>query len=176
TGGTLTSVEDVAESDFLAEHADLYRSKTSGFWIGIYRNMNGQLLWQDNSALEFANWGEGQPVGDLLEHCVELSAASGYWSTLPCHSQKGFICKKAKSAKKSQAPRHMNVWVVFTLLLIISLGMGVMIYFLIQVGTQRQTGGEARGSSTLVQYSYVLTGGDSESDATHKGKNEQSVV
>ncbi|XP_068002470.1 macrophage mannose receptor 1-like [Melanerpes formicivorus] len=176
-GGTLTSVEDVAESDFLAEHADLYRSETSGFWIGIYRNMDGQLLWQDNSALEFANWGEGQPVGDLLEHCVELSAASGYWSTLPCPSQRGFICKKAKSAKKNQAPRHVNVWIVLTLLLIISLGMAVMIYFLVQVRTQRQTGGEARGSSsTLVEYSCVLTGGDSESDATHKGKNEQSVV
>jgi len=41
TGGMLTSVVDLAESNFLEEHADLYTSKTSGFWIGLYRNING---------------------------------------------------------------------------------------------------------------------------------------
>ncbi|NXT06331.1 MRC1 protein, partial [Prunella fulvescens] len=97
SGGMLTSVEDVYESNFLTEHADLYSSKTSGFWIGIYRNVNGQLLWQDNSALDFVNWAEGQPSGDELAFCVELSAVTGYWSVLPCSSQKGFICKKPKS-------------------------------------------------------------------------------
>ncbi|NXU65752.1 MRC1 protein, partial [Horornis vulcanius] len=97
TGGMLTSVEDLDESNFLIEHADLYSSKTSGFWIGIYRNVNGQLLWQDDSALGFVNWGDGQPSGDELAFCVELSAATGNWSVLPCSSQKGFICKKPKS-------------------------------------------------------------------------------
>uniref|UniRef100_A0A8C3ERF6 Uncharacterized protein n=1 Tax=Corvus moneduloides TaxID=1196302 RepID=A0A8C3ERF6_CORMO len=79
----LTSIEDVVESNFLIEHADLYTSKTSGFWIGIYRNVNGQLLWQDNSALDFVNWGEGQPSWDELAFCVELSAATGNWSVQP---------------------------------------------------------------------------------------------
>ncbi|KFV50551.1 Macrophage mannose receptor 1, partial [Gavia stellata] len=97
SGGMLTSVEDLAESNFLVEHADLYTSKTSGFWVGIYRNVNGQLLWQDNSALHFVNWAEGQPSEDQSDYCVELSAFSGYWSVLPCSSQKGFICKKPKS-------------------------------------------------------------------------------
>ncbi|NXW69031.1 MRC1 protein, partial [Hirundo rustica] len=97
TGGVLTSVEDLDESNFLIEHADLYASKTSSFWIGIYRNVNGQLLWQDNSALDFVNWGDGQPSVDELAFCVELSAATGYWSVRPCSSQAGFICKKPKS-------------------------------------------------------------------------------
>ncbi|OWK52268.1 Macrophage mannose receptor 1 [Lonchura striata] len=43
SGGMLTSVEDLYESNFLIEHADLYASKTSGFWIGIYRNVNATL-------------------------------------------------------------------------------------------------------------------------------------
>uniref|UniRef100_A0A8C8BII7 MRC1 protein n=1 Tax=Otus sunia TaxID=257818 RepID=A0A8C8BII7_9STRI len=103
--GTLASVEDLAESHFLVEHAYLHTSKTSGFWIGIYRNANGQLLWQDNSTLDFVNWAEGQPSEEQLDHCVELSAFSGYWSILPCSSQKGFICKKPKS--KSWPPRAM---------------------------------------------------------------------
>uniref|UniRef100_U3JY95 C-type lectin domain-containing protein n=1 Tax=Ficedula albicollis TaxID=59894 RepID=U3JY95_FICAL len=103
SGGMLTSVADLDESNFLIEHADLYASKTSGFWIGMYRNVNGQLLWQDNSALDFVNWGDGQPSRDELAFCVELSAATGNWSVLPCSSQKGFICKKPKILSPTKA-------------------------------------------------------------------------
>ncbi|NXO51013.1 MRC1 protein, partial [Aramus guarauna] len=189
SGGTLTSVEDLAESNFLVEHADLYTSKTSGFWIGIYRNVNGQLLWQDNSALDFVNWGEGQPSEDQLDYCVELSTFSGYWSILPCSSQKGFICKKPKihpllfalylftDAKKNKAHGHMNMWMLLSLLLIILLGMGFIIYFLFKIKTQRETEREVRRCSTLLEYSRVLTGKENENDSTtDKEKNEHSVV
>ncbi|NXN35616.1 MRC1 protein, partial [Rhinoptilus africanus] len=189
SGGTLASVEDAAESNFLVEHADLFTSKTSGFWIGIYRNVNGQLLWQDNSALDFVNWGEGQPSEDQLDYCVELSAFSGYWSILPCSSQKGFICKKPKihpflfalclfaDVKKVKAHGHMNMWILLTLLLIILLGMGFMIYFLFKIKTQSVTEREARQHSTLIEYSCVLTEKDDENDSiNNKGKNEHSVI
>ncbi|NWS56615.1 MRC1 protein, partial [Chunga burmeisteri] len=189
TGGALASVEDLAESNFLVEHADLYTSKTSGFWIGIYRNAYGQLLWQDNSALDFVNWGEGQPLEDQLDYCVELSAFSGYWSVLPCSSQKGFICKKPKihplvfalhlftDSKKDKAHGHMNTWILLTLVLIVLLGMGFMIYFLFKIKTQSETEREARQYSTLLAYSHVLTGTDDENDPTNdKRKNEHSVV
>ncbi|NXX14402.1 MRC1 protein, partial [Podargus strigoides] len=188
-GGILTSVEDLAESNFLVEHADLYTSKTSGFWIGIYRNANGQLFWQDNSALDFVNWGEGQPSEHQLDYCVELSASSGYWSILPCSSQKGFICKKPKThpllfalylftdAKKDKAHGHMNMWMLLTLALIILLGMGFIVYFLFKIKTQSETEREARQRSTLLEYSHVLTGKDNENDSTNdKEKNEYSVV
>ncbi|KFP86888.1 Macrophage mannose receptor 1 [Apaloderma vittatum] len=189
SGGILTSVEDPAESNFLTEHADLYTSKTSGFWIGMYRNVNGQLLWQDNSALDFVNWGEGQPTEDQLDYCGELSASSGYWSILPCSSQKGFICKKPKihplllalyfftDAKKDKALGHMNMWILLMLVLIILLGMGFMIYFFFKTKTQSETDREVGQHSTLVEYSHILTGKDEENDSTNdKGKNEHSVV
>ncbi|NXN73667.1 MRC1 protein, partial [Himantopus himantopus] len=201
-GGTLASVEDLAESNFLVEHADLYTSKTSGFWIGIYRNVNGQLLWQDNSALDFVNWGEGQPSGDQLDYCVELSAFSGYWSILPCSSQKGFVCKKPKSncqyssyllmatvhpllfalclftdAKKDKTHGHMNMWILLSLVLIILLGMGFMIYFVFKIKTQSETEREVRQHSTVLEYSHVLIGKDDENDSTNnKEKNEHSIV
>ncbi|NWI70015.1 MRC1 protein, partial [Todus mexicanus] len=204
-GGMLTSVEDPAESNFLVEHADLYTSKTSGFWIGIYRNVNGQLLWQDNSALDFVNWGKGQPSEDQLDYCVELSAFSGYWSILPCSSQKGFICKKPKSkpiifqyssylfmstlrpllfalyfftdANNDKAHGHMNMWILLTLVLIILLGMSFMIYFLFKIKTQNETEREERQCSTVLEYSHILTGKDNENDSTNnKEKNEHSVV
>ncbi|XP_072781570.1 macrophage mannose receptor 1 isoform X2 [Taeniopygia guttata] len=187
SGGMLTSVEDLYESNFLIEHADLYASKTSGFWIGIYRNVNGQLLWQDNSALDFVNWAEGQPSGDELSFCVELSAATGFWSVLPCSSQKGFICKKPKTilkaagnvedAKKDKVSGHLNMWILPTLILIILLGVGFMIYFLFKIKTGSGTGREVRRSSSQLEYSRALTAGDNGSGATNnKEKNEQSVV
>ncbi|XP_030827447.1 LOW QUALITY PROTEIN: macrophage mannose receptor 1-like [Camarhynchus parvulus] len=187
SGGMLASVEDLYESNFLIEHADLYASKTSGFWIGIYRNVNGQLLWQDNSALDFVNWAEGQPSGDELAFCVELSAATGYWSILPCSSQKGFICKKPKTlpkvagnvedAKKNKASGHLNMWLLLTLVLIILLGVGFMIYFLFKIKTGSGTGREVRRSSRQLEYIHALSAGDNGSDATsNKEKNEHSVV
>ncbi|NXY81979.1 MRC1 protein, partial [Alcedo cyanopectus] len=180
TGGMLTSVEDMAESNFLVEYADLHTSKTSGFWIGIYRNVNGkylrQFLWQDNSTLDFVNWAEGQPSEDQLDHCVELSAFSGYWSVLPCSSRKGFICKKPKSAKAIKAHGHMNMWILLTLILIILLGIGFMIYFLFKIKTQSGTESESRQHSTLIEYSHVLTERGDENSANDKEKNEHSVV
>ncbi|NWW17396.1 MRC1 protein, partial [Falcunculus frontatus] len=176
-GGVLTSVEDLVESNFLIEHADLYASKTSGFWIGIYRNVNGQLLWQDNSALDFVNWGEGQPSGDELALCVELSAATGNWSVLPCSSQKGFICKKPKNAKKDKASGHLNMSILLTLVLIILLGLGFMIYFSFKMKTGSGTGREVRWHSRQLEYSRALTAGNNGNDATNdKEKNEHSVV
>ncbi|NXF20519.1 MRC1 protein, partial [Rhodinocichla rosea] len=184
-GGLLASVEDLYESNFLIEHADLYASKTSSFWIGIYRNVNGQLLWQDNSALDFVNWAEGQPLGDELAFCVELSAATGYWSVLPCSSQKGFICKKPKSntfylltdAKKDKASGHLNMWILLTLVLIILLGVGFMIYFLFKIKTGSGTGREVRRSSRQLEYARALSAEDNGSDDTsNKEKNEHSVV
>ncbi|NXD18943.1 MRC1 protein, partial [Spelaeornis formosus] len=188
-GGMLTSVEDFYESNFLIEHADLYTSKTSGFWIGLYRNVNGQLLWQDNSALDFVNWGEEQPSGDELAFCVELSAATGSWSVLPCSYLKGFICKKPKihsflfifylftDAKNDKASGHLNMWILLTLILIILLGVGFMFYFLFKIKTGSGTGKEMRQGSRQLEYSRALTAGDNESDATDdKEKNEHSIV
>ncbi|XP_018764911.2 macrophage mannose receptor 1-like [Serinus canaria] len=184
SGGMLASVEDLYESNFLIEHADLYASKTSGFWIGIYRNVNGQLLWQDNSALDFVNWAEGQPLGDELDFCVELSAATGYWSVLPCSSQKGFICKKPKTILKAagnvedaKASGHLNIWILLTLVLIILLGVGFMIYFCFKIKPGSGTGGEVRRSSRQLESSHAPSAGDKGSDATsNEEKKEHSVV
>nr|XP_009671983.1 PREDICTED: LOW QUALITY PROTEIN: macrophage mannose receptor 1-like [Struthio camelus australis] len=191
SGGTLVSIEDLVESNFLADHADLFTSKTSGFWIGIYRNVNGKLLWQDNTALGFVNWGEGQPSDDQLDYCTELSAASGSWSIIPCSSQRGFICKKPKTilkvtsvtpanvkdAKKDKPHGHSTIWMLLALVLFILVGMSFMVYFLFKIKKQSETQREVRQCSTLLEYSNALTGVGDKSDSTHdKGKSEHSVV
>lgn len=40
-GATLASIEDLAESNFLTVSIEPLADKTSGFWAGIYRNMDG---------------------------------------------------------------------------------------------------------------------------------------
>ncbi|GAB0184746.1 macrophage mannose receptor 1-like [Grus japonensis] len=80
SGGVLTSVEDLAESNFLVEHADLYTSKTSGFWIGIYRNVNGSP----------------EPESEKL--CAVLNPRrDAKWENQPCELKVGYICKKENS-------------------------------------------------------------------------------
>ncbi|NWZ29106.1 MRC1 protein, partial [Asarcornis scutulata] len=187
SGGTLASVEDLAESNFLAEQADLHTSKTSGFWIGIYRNADGSLLWQDNSAFDFVNWGEEEPSMEQLDYCVQLSASSGYWSAIPCSSEKGFICKKPKStllitlylftdAKKDKEHGQSTVWIL-TLVVIILVAMGFMAYFLFKIKNQSETQRAVRQYSTLLEHSSNLPGGDDDNDpASNKEKDEHSII
>lgn len=56
------------------------------------------------------------------------------------------------------------------------LGMGFTICFLFKIKTQSETEREAGRCSTLLEYSYVLTGMDDENNSTNnKQKNEHSI-
>ncbi|NXC68370.1 MRC1 protein, partial [Anhinga anhinga] len=187
SGATLVSVENMDESDFLIHTIQPLGNKVGGFWIGLYRNVDGNWLWLDNAALDFVNWEEKE--SGVEHHCVEMSAPSGYWDNTDCSSKKGFICKKPKvqpflftlylftDSKKEKARGHMNMWILLTLVLIILLGMGFMIYFLFKIKTQNETEREARQHSMLLEYSHVLTAKDNENDSTNdKEEKEHSVV
>ncbi|NWI99086.1 MRC1 protein, partial [Crypturellus undulatus] len=185
-GGTLASVGDLVESNFLAEHADYLSSRTSGIWIGLYRNINGKLLWQDNTALDFVNWAEGQPSGDQLDYCVEMSTSSGYWSIISCSSQRGYICKRPKSngsnsncfafftdAEKDKPHGHTTIWILLSLVLLILVGMAFMVYFLFKIKTQHNCFLQC----SKLDYSNALTETGDENDfLTDKEKIEHSVV
>ncbi|NXA31876.1 MRC1 protein, partial [Eudromia elegans] len=194
-GGTLASVADLVESNFLAEHADYLSSRTSGMWIGLYRNINGKLLWQDNTVLDFVNWAEGQPSGDRLDYCVELSTSSGFWSVISCASQRGFICKRPKSkwlssyffcgpnsnclcvfftdAEKDKPHGHNAIWMLLTLVLLILVGMTFMVYFLFKIKNQDRCFLQHR----TLDYTSPLTGTGDETDfLTDKERNEHSIV
>ncbi|XP_065587419.1 macrophage mannose receptor 1-like [Cyrtonyx montezumae] len=187
SGGMLTSVEDLAESNFLAEHADLYTSQTSGFWIGLYRNIAGQLLWQDNSVLDFVNWGEAEPLKEQreFEYCVQLSASSGSWNSIPCSSKKGFICKTPKTIPKAVASvkdgqkdnDQSTVWILLILVLIILVGMGFMVYFFFKIKIQSEAERAAGPDNILLEYSSAPARGNNENDpASSKGESEHSAV
>ncbi|XP_031470281.1 macrophage mannose receptor 1-like [Phasianus colchicus] len=185
SGGMLTSVEDLAESNFLAEHADLYTSKTSGFWIGLYRNINGQLLWQDNSALDFVNWAEAEPLEEQREneYCVQLSASSGSWNSIPCSSRKGFICKTPKTVpeavanvKGGQDNDQSTVWILLILVLVILVGMGIMVYFFFKIKIQSEAERAEGQHSMLLEYSSAPARENNEDDPASSRGSEHSAV
>ncbi|KAJ7408292.1 Macrophage mannose receptor 1 [Pitangus sulphuratus] len=98
-GASLVSVEDAAEANFLTYSIEPLEGKTSTFWTGMYRNVDGEWLWLDSTAVNFVNWNVGEPSPQENEHCVEMYADSGYWNNIYCSSYKGYICKKPKKTE-----------------------------------------------------------------------------
>ncbi|XP_014457049.1 macrophage mannose receptor 1 isoform X1 [Alligator mississippiensis] len=149
-GAALVSVEDSAEVDFLAHNIEPLERKSSTFWTGMYRNVDGQWLWLDNTAVDFVNWNVGEPSSQQNEHCVEMYANSGLWNNIYCSSYKGYICKRSKivemkatekppdqkAVKKGNdmknevhAPSHNSAGIVAIVVILILLGAGLAGYF-----------------------------------------------
>uniref|UniRef100_A0A8D2J1X2 Mannose receptor, C type 1b n=1 Tax=Varanus komodoensis TaxID=61221 RepID=A0A8D2J1X2_VARKO len=90
-GSTLTSIEDLAEQEFLREHTEQLRPMD--FWLGLVKSIDGEWIWQDNTAVDFVNWKEGY----LDDHSVFMNGHTGEWSISREYYSKGFICKRKKS-------------------------------------------------------------------------------
>ncbi|XP_062977189.1 macrophage mannose receptor 1-like [Elgaria multicarinata webbii] len=103
-GATLTSVEDLTEQRFLTEHIEELSRKE--FWIGMFKNIEGEWIWQDNTEVDFVNWEGGQLHDDEFPYeaefsfhdkCIFMNRDTGEWSKSSCdYSSKGFICKTPK--------------------------------------------------------------------------------
>ncbi|XP_070582573.1 macrophage mannose receptor 1-like [Erythrolamprus reginae] len=93
---SLVSVMDTAEANFLTEFTENLESKSEGFWIGMFKNLNDDWLWIDNTVVNFVNWNIGKPSSQNEEHCVQMFALNGFWSNIYCSSYMGYICKKQK--------------------------------------------------------------------------------
>ncbi|XP_072859192.2 macrophage mannose receptor 1 [Pogona vitticeps] len=93
---TLVSITDAAEARFIAANIEELESKTRSFWIGMFRNLNGDWLWLDNAAVDFVNWNNGEPSPQSSEECVEMLSSSGMWNNAYCNIYAGYICKKPK--------------------------------------------------------------------------------
>ncbi|XP_044863743.1 macrophage mannose receptor 1-like isoform X1 [Mauremys mutica] len=146
---TLASVEDHAESIFLSHSIKPLESKITSFWIGMTKNVNGQWLWRDNTAVDFVNWNEEEPSSYGNEKCVEMYASSGYWNDAQCSYKRGYICKKSESIKTvlteepperkgekkdeevSGSPTNIT-WLVIILVILILSGSGCAAYFYVK--------------------------------------------
>ncbi|KAM9163688.1 macrophage mannose receptor 1-like isoform 1-T1 [Pangshura tecta] len=184
-GATLVSIEDLAESKFLADTIEPHKGATSGFWTGIYRNVDGLWLWLDKTAVDFVNWNKGQPSSNEFEYCVEMSASSGYWNTIPCSSQKGSICKKPKMIEaqpsenlitKKETPAHGTAWILIILVLIL-VGGGLTAYFLFRKKRQNRLQTDASFNNVLLEHRDTITGeSDTKDSVDKKEENELTVI
>ncbi|CAJ0952895.1 unnamed protein product, partial [Mesorhabditis belari] len=89
----LVSIHSQVENDFLRRFSRAIRSKET-FWFGLKRNPNkgSAFEWTDGSAVDFTNWGEGEP--DSGTHAA-LHGPEGKWTVHPPTNTYRFICKRS---------------------------------------------------------------------------------
>ncbi|NXL50685.1 MRC1 protein, partial [Podilymbus podiceps] len=95
-GASLVSIEDSAEMNFLLLHLSPLASDFRKFWIGLFKNIDGEWIWTDRSEVEFVNWEKGEPTSIFDEHCVDMDVSSGTWRSYYCSVDQNFICKIPK--------------------------------------------------------------------------------
>ncbi|XP_075778588.1 macrophage mannose receptor 1-like isoform X3 [Pelodiscus sinensis] len=187
-GATLVSVEDLAESNFLTHRIQALESKTQGFWTGMYRNVDGQWLWLDNTVVDFVNWNVKMPTES--EHCVEIATSSGYWNNILCSSEKGFVCKKPKILevepnekppnKKDQeeavVPAHITTWILVILAILILIGAGLVGYFLYKKKRPNQLQRDGQGTDTLLKCSDAVSKTSDREDSVPTVEHMEQII
>uniref|UniRef100_A0A672TQ34 Mannose receptor C-type 1 n=1 Tax=Strigops habroptila TaxID=2489341 RepID=A0A672TQ34_STRHB len=108
-GASLVSIEDSAEMDFLLLYLSPLASDFRKFWIGLFKNIDGEWLWTDRSAVDFVNWEKGEPTVIFDEHCVDMDVSSGTWRNYYCSVDQNFICKIPKSWQWSNGGRKRKL-------------------------------------------------------------------
>ncbi|XP_062976933.1 macrophage mannose receptor 1-like [Elgaria multicarinata webbii] len=161
-GGTLTSIEDLVEQEFLKAHTEQLRPMH--FWIGLTENVDGKWMWEDNTEVDFVNWKGGQLKEDAKSYyhdgflnfqrqCVFMNGHTGEWSLQRCYySSEAFICKthkiieettikeptKPKDQEAIPGPSQSTLMLVVMLVILILIGVGITIYILYKRSRKRQ--------------------------------------
>uniref|UniRef100_A0A8B9GM35 MRC1 protein n=1 Tax=Amazona collaria TaxID=241587 RepID=A0A8B9GM35_9PSIT len=149
-GASLVSIEDSAEMDFLLLYLSPLASDFRKFWIGLFKNIDGEWLWTDRSAVDFVNWEKGEPTVIFDEHCVDMDVSSGTWRNYYCSVDQNFICKIPKIAEvepthdspinKAAASSGNNLGGMIVILIFFVLaGTGLTFYFFYKKRRDRQT-------------------------------------
>ncbi|XP_021244970.1 macrophage mannose receptor 1-like [Numida meleagris] len=144
-GASLVSIEDPAEMNFLLLYLSPLASDFRKFWIGLFKNIEGEWIWTDRSVVEFVNWEKGEPTVMYDEHCVDMDVSSGTWRNYYCSVDQNFICKIPKSievepthdssvnqASKREAAvssSHSLGVMIVTLIFLLLAGTGLIVYF-----------------------------------------------
>uniref|UniRef100_A0A8B9GDH7 MRC1 protein n=1 Tax=Amazona collaria TaxID=241587 RepID=A0A8B9GDH7_9PSIT len=140
-GASLVSIEDSAEMDFLLLYLSPLASDFRKFWIGLFKNIDGEWLWTDRSAVDFVNWEKGEPTVIFDEHCVDMDVSSGTWRNYYCSVDQNFICKIPKTSKKEAAASSGNNLggMIVILIFFVLAGTGLTFYFFYKKRRDRQT-------------------------------------
>ncbi|KAM3604663.1 uncharacterized protein V6R79_014470 [Siganus canaliculatus] len=91
-GGSLASIENPSEQEFIQNHISLFKDRYSAFWIGLYRTHKGEWLWLDKTLMDYTKWSEDEPSD--RSH-AEIQTSDGTWKSSYSY-YKPYICKTAK--------------------------------------------------------------------------------
>ncbi|KAM8849999.1 macrophage mannose receptor 1-like isoform 1-T1 [Spinachia spinachia] len=136
-GGSLASIEDPVEQEFIKTNVQIFQDSISSFWVGLFKTHQGEWKWLDNTVMEYINWAEDEPENNFGHTTLD-----GSWRTGGRWEDKAYICKSAKvipvdadSGKPEPHggpdPRgrtHINLIVVLVVTLVSSLA--VVAFFL----------------------------------------------
>uniref|UniRef100_A0A665X210 Macrophage mannose receptor 1 n=1 Tax=Echeneis naucrates TaxID=173247 RepID=A0A665X210_ECHNA len=132
-GASLVSIEDPHESQFIQKNLELLQDGAKSFWIGLYKNHDGEWMWIDNSVVDYTNWKWGMPKSDS---CVDINSDSGQWSTTSCSRFRSYICKTPKPHIVEEVSHgSAGITVAVVLVIIAILGLGAFLLFRKQIPT-----------------------------------------
>ncbi|XP_039999699.1 macrophage mannose receptor 1-like [Xiphias gladius] len=135
-GGSLASIEEPSEQEFIQNNAKVFEDSHTSFWIGLYKTHKGEWLWLDKTVMDYTNWSEGQP--DDRSH-GGISTSDGTWKTGRPNYYRPYICKTPKvlqstaSTPNKPVPRppdkRQPILAVVAVITVIAIG-GVIAFFL----------------------------------------------
>ncbi|KAK9518661.1 hypothetical protein VZT92_022845, partial [Zoarces viviparus] len=91
-GGTLASIEDPSEQEFIKSYVEIFQDSHSAFWVGLYKTHGGDWKWLDKTVLDYINWAEDEPDNDY----GQIETADGIWRTGRRWHDRAYICKTPK--------------------------------------------------------------------------------
>ncbi|KAM4727472.1 macrophage mannose receptor 1-like [Anableps anableps] len=92
-GGTLASIANPAEQEFIKSNIGTFQDRYTSYWIGLFRTHKGEWMWLDKTVMDFSNWQIGQS-GFSTYGLIHTS--DGSWTTGSRWNDKPYICKTAK--------------------------------------------------------------------------------
>uniref|UniRef100_G1QXE8 C-type mannose receptor 2 n=1 Tax=Nomascus leucogenys TaxID=61853 RepID=G1QXE8_NOMLE len=110
-GGAVLSILDEMENVFVWEHLQSYEGQSRGAWLGMNFNpKGGTLVWQDNTAVNYSNWGPPGLGPSMLSHnsCYWIQSNSGLWRPGACSNiTMGVVCKLPRGERQA-GPRSAS--------------------------------------------------------------------
>uniref|UniRef100_A0A1A8MEC8 Macrophage mannose receptor 1-like n=2 Tax=Nothobranchius pienaari TaxID=704102 RepID=A0A1A8MEC8_9TELE len=91
-GGTLASIQDSLEQQFIKRNIEVFQDSHPSFWIGLYKTHKGSWLWLDKTVMDYVNWAPDEP--DSFFGTIQTS--DGSWSSGRSWHDKSYICKTPK--------------------------------------------------------------------------------
>nr|XP_020447208.1 macrophage mannose receptor 1-like [Monopterus albus] len=97
-GGTLASIENPSEQDFITKNVQIFQESHTSFWIGLYKTHKGLWQWLDKTVMDYVNWDVDQP--DINPYGV-IQVSNGKWNTGNRWRDRGYVCKTPKVLSKA---------------------------------------------------------------------------